>query len=193
MVTSKYPKPNKGDVFGELTVIENIKLPGRWMVRLQCSCGDDSVLQRLGHLYGSKSKPPVRHCVKCGKKAIGLKQRDCSDKQARTAVWHNYRTKAAERNLVWDLSKEQFWYVAEEPCVYCGNEGTSYFKQPKSSPWASPYVYTGVDRIDSKVGYVYSNVQPCCKWCNMAKSNRTEEEFLSWIRTVYYAQRAVLG
>ncbi len=154
------------------------------MVRLRCSCGDDSVIQRLGHLYGSKTKTPVRYCKKCGQKEIGIKQRDCSDKQAKTAVWHNYKTKAQQRKLEWKLDKQTFWEIAEKPCYYCGSRKTSFLNQPKTSPWALPYQYTGVDRVDSRRGYTTDNVNPCCKWCNMAKSNRTEKDFLEWAKRV---------
>lgn len=188
MVTSRYPKPKAGDQFGMFTVVDNIKLSNRWMVKVRCACGDES-LKRLGHLHGSPKKKAVAGCWDCTRKNIGLSQRDYSDTQARTAVWHNYRTKAAQRNLNWELGREEFWAVAERPCVYCGNIKTSYFNQPRSSPWAAPYVYTGVDRVDSAEGYVASNVQPCCKWCNMAKSDRTEKEFLTWAKSVYYNQQ----
>jgi hypothetical protein len=39
----------------------------------------------------------------------------------------------------------------------------------------------GIDRIDSKLGYVEGNVVSCCKICNSAKGDLTLAEFENWI------------
>ena len=40
--------------------------------------------------------------------------------------------------------------------------------------------YSGIDRIDSSVGYEPNNVVSCCKICNYAKSNLTKDDFINW-------------
>lgn len=45
--------------------------------------------------------------------------------------------------------------------------------------------HNGIDRIDSNDGYVQGNVVPCCKYCNMAKMDRTQDEFLKWAEETY--------
>ena len=35
----------------------------------------------------------------------------------------------------------------------------------------------GIDRIDSSVGYIYSNCTPCCSECNFMKQSSSVEEF----------------
>ena len=43
------------------------------------------------------------------------------------------------------------------------------------------FVYNGIDRIDSKIGYLPNNVTPCCKWCNKAKSNTPHDEWVAYL------------
>lgn len=47
------------------------------------------------------------------------------------------------------------------------------------------YWYNGIDRIDSALGYIEGNVQPCCKEANLAKLNMSEEDFLQLIREIH--------
>ena len=52
------------------------------------------------------------------------------------------------------------------------------------SPWSEQFRYTGLDRINSELGYTVENIQPCCKWCNMAKSDRSEKDFIEWVALI---------
>lgn len=47
------------------------------------------------------------------------------------------------------------------------------------------FVRNGIDRVDSAQGYVLTNVVPCCKQCNRAKSDLSREEFLTWVERVH--------
>jgi hypothetical protein len=47
------------------------------------------------------------------------------------------------------------------------------------------YVYNGIDRIDSSIGYVIENCISCCGRCNVAKMSESQQDFLSWIDRVY--------
>ncbi len=46
----------------------------------------------------------------------------------------------------------------------------------------------GVDRVDSSRGYVKDNVVSCCKHCNLAKRDRTAEDFIKHCRKVVLRQ-----
>ena len=48
-----------------------------------------------------------------------------------------------------------------------------------------PYKYSGIDRVNSEKGYVKNNVVPCCKVCNIAKHNMSQNDFFNWINKVY--------
>lgn len=41
------------------------------------------------------------------------------------------------------------------------------------------YIANGIDRVDSSKGYTKENCIPCCRPCNVAKLDRTQEEFIN--------------
>lgn len=45
-------------------------------------------------------------------------------------------------------------------------------------------LYSGIDRVDSSVGYEIGNIVPACKICNFAKSNLTQDDFKSWAKRI---------
>lgn len=47
------------------------------------------------------------------------------------------------------------------------------------------FVYSGLDRVDSKRGYTLNNVVPACIICNRAKTDLTREEWVAWIARAY--------
>jgi hypothetical protein len=71
----------------------------------------------------------------------------------------------------WTISYAQFLLLVDKPCFYCGLTVEKHG--------------TGLDRIDSSIGYLFENVRPCCKRCNQAKSDMPEKEFYSHIRRIY--------
>lgn len=69
-------------------------------------------------------------------------------------------------------------------CHYCGIE-------PSNTYMKSYYNvnYNGIDRVDNSIGYEMNNVVACCKMCNIAKNNNTEQEFLQWVKRLSEYQR----
>jgi 5-methylcytosine-specific restriction endonuclease McrA len=47
------------------------------------------------------------------------------------------------------------------------------------------FIYNGLDRIDSNLGYSVANCVPCCTKCNYAKGNMTLLEFKEWLSKAY--------
>ena len=86
---------------------------------------------------------------------------------------------AKKRGYNVDICFEEYKDLLNLGCVYCGE--TLLDK--------GGYC---LDRIDNSIGYITSNVTPCCKTCNMAKSTMGVDEFLKWIEKVYnYTQKAI--
>jgi hypothetical protein len=69
------------------------------------------------------------------------------------------------------ITLQEWAEITSKPCFYCGGK--------------LPDTGSGVDRIDSGIGYTKENCRPCCTDCNIAKSNMTEEEFKAWIIRIY--------
>jgi hypothetical protein len=47
------------------------------------------------------------------------------------------------------------------------------------------FIYTGIDRMDPKMGYVLNNVVPCCEQCNYLKNRYSFLDFLEIISRIY--------
>lgn len=98
-----------------------------------------------------------------------------------TALWGHIRVSARARGLEFGLSKEMCRELFEENCSYCGDAP----RVGKVKNLAGTYAWSGVDRIDSAMGYVEGNVVACCKHCNIAKARMLPDEFKAWVRRVY--------
>lgn len=85
---------------------------------------------------------------------------------------------AASKSREWNITEDQWVEIANKNCIYCDQE-------PSNMISAIGYKYSGLDRIDSNVGYRLTNVVPCCIVCNRAKSNLPVVEFEKWIKRVY--------
>lgn len=75
-------------------------------------------------------------------------------------------------NIDFNLSKEEFINIINQPCHYCGG-------------FRPNIKVNGIDRKDNTLGYILSNCLPCCKYCNISKSDRTYEEYIAWIIKSY--------
>lgn len=75
-----------------------------------------------------------------------------------------YEYQAQRRALVFELSEAQFNEMAGQPCEYC-------HRSDKRS---------GIDRVDSALGYIEGNCVPCCSVCNRMK--------LDWDVTLFYCK-----
>lgn len=87
--------------------------------------------------------------------------------------------KKAGRN--YELSDKFLAKILESPCYYCGTfKSNTITYKSNSGTFRRSYQYNGIDRVDNSLGYLESNCVPCCKICNRAKGNLSQEEFLSW-------------
>lgn len=104
-----------------------------------------------------------------------------------------YKNGAKRRNIVFLLSDEEVIKLSKGDCFYCGIEPQqrTYFTCQKKP---MHYICNGIDRKDSSLGYVSGNVVSCCAICNIAKSDKPFEEFLSWIRRLvnYHGNKMVV-
>jgi hypothetical protein len=57
----------------------------------------------------------------------------------------------------WSLTKWEYYSMIARACEYCGG--------------ALPVYGIGLDRVDTKLGYLPGNVVPCCTVCNRVKQD----------------------
>jgi len=86
---------------------------------------------------------------------------------------NDMKQKATQRGKDWNLTHEQAYALMIGECLYCGYK----------PEW--PKERSGIDRVDNSIHYVPDNCVSCCFDCNTAKGQKTLEEFMSWIETVY--------
>lgn len=145
---------------------------GMWWVGV-CVCGSS-----VGPYTAAHWKKKIRACKKCG---YGNRRanRISGTHNASASVFRNYKASAGRRGISFELTFEQFLEEATKPCFYCNRSDTSYFNPTQD--WEEKFTYTGLDRVDSSMGYSFNNIVPCCKVCNMAKSSMPLLEFYDWI------------
>jgi hypothetical protein len=177
--------PSIGDKVGGFVVVDN-KYVGKnrtWVCR--CRCGEDKVFWKISAIAKQKS-------CGCGTDDAGL-----TAKQRRSMLsrMHGYKAGARSRGLSWELTYEEFVSVSTGNCFYCNAKPKVWdcvSNAPsvrKDSPniFAEDYAikFSGVDRLNSDMGYINGNVVACCTRCNRAKNDMTLDEFTDHIKKVY--------
>lgn len=97
-------------------------------------------------------------------------------------VFSRYKQSAKERNISFEINKEDFLEFTQQKCYYCGKEPETLSKNKCNN---GDFVYNGLDRVDSSLGYTKENVVTCCKQCNFSKGKTHQNEFVEWIKSVY--------
>lgn len=97
------------------------------------------------------------------------------------SLFVDYQYSSKTRNIIWDLSYDQFVEIIKSNCFYC-NYPPSQTKLNEG--WKYKILYNGIDRKDNSKGYIKDNCVPCCKFCNMAKGKNSLKDFLKWLNYV---------
>lgn len=85
-----------------------------------------------------------------------------------------YKRNAGKRSLEWALSEDCFRSMTQCACHWCGVTPSQVVKEQSGDI----FIYNGVDRLDSSLGYIPENCVSCCGRCNAAKSDMSVSEFL---------------
>lgn len=176
----------EGQKFGRLTALHDVGYQDRdrlW--ECLCECGQFTIV-KAGQLKAGK----VKSC--------GCLHSELASKRAkRDVAGHNklpkgeanlnnmiraYKAGAKKRNLVFELTREQFAELTKQKCFYCGVKPHNIINYPQSN---GEYIYNGIDRIDNTKGYIIDNCVTCCFACNQWKQAYTQQEFLMRIKLIY--------
>jgi|GEM_PF-698148 len=150
------------------------------VLEVKCDCGTTTLVR--GSDLGAKTKS-----CGCHKReatiAHNIAHKTKSSYCTFSAVWQSYKNGAKDRDLKFELDKQTFLYLTTANCHYCGLEPRQ-IRKSRTKGTDPSYVYNGIDRIDSDLGYVEGNVLSCCKQCNIAKGTHTYKKFFEWISKI---------
>ncbi len=175
-----------GQVFGRGTVISKSgNKNNRTMWNMQCECGNTyqtaTTSLQLGH---TKSCGCLRQDIA----RRSTNQLHISNKRDITTaglmmLYASYKSGAKKRNLVFDLTIDQFKDITSRYCDYCGIKPLQIKTGRRSH---GQYTYNGIDRVDNTKGYTIDNVTACCKICNRAKREMSHAEFEQWLDQIVH-------
>lgn len=163
---------------GKLTIVHRIKRKNNpvvyWLCR--CECGN---MRTVNGEYLRKNR--ITSCKECAE--YKFKGASNMGDAAFNSLYKGYERNAKSRNIKFSLSKEQFRIITSSNCFYCDKSPSQNAKTSQS--YRGNYIYNGIDRVDNTIGYVVNNCVSCCKTCNRAKYQQTQQEFGDWIKSVY--------
>lgn len=172
-----------GRKFGKLTVLERI---GETLsYRCKCECGNEKIVN--GDLLRSGR---TKSCG-CLKKLAPNKKADREEAMLRveySAIKKRNKSKGFKEVLTFS----EFSKIVHKPCYYCGKAYSKEIKDDSHTRTHNKHQVSsqvlhisGIDRLDSSQGYIYSNCVPCCSVCNTAKLEMDVKDFKEWIILVY--------
>jgi len=108
-------------------------------------------------------------------------------------LYSQYKRNAKVKQREFSLSKEEFRTLTSSNCSYCGIPPFSIWvvhrERSETVIENEKYIYNGIDRIDNALGYILENSITCCKYCNIAKHDRSYRDYLDWVRRSYEHQK----
>ena len=168
-----------GDVYARLTIIsEPFSIrngSGRCsrFVTCECTCGEVKNVS-LNTLRMNKT-------LSCGcyNKERASKRKISDSDRVKNSLIREYKGSAKCRNLTYSISDDFLFSLVKKPCHYCNSEPFKPHREDQS------FLYNGLDRLANNIGYLESNVVPCCFICNKMKGILSEGEFMEHLNKIY--------
>ena len=90
-----------------------------------------------------------------------------------------YKFSANKRKHEYSISKSFCNEKKKESCNFCGKKSTDAHKN-------------GLDRFDSNIGYIESNIKACCSNCNYIKRNNEYDEMIDKCMKICVKNRKII-
>lgn len=185
------PLDLSGKRFGRLIVgtRKDSNRRGRTVWEVACDCGNVKNISGENLVRGKTSSCG---CIQKESSARNGKLGTIKDrvKAGVNNLFAIYRYGAKVREVDWGLTVEEFESFLFCDCFYCGLE-PSNTQREKSGDVS--FRYSGLDRVNNRVGYFAENIVSCCSMCNKGKSVHSSKEFLEWIARVQLHQEKMNG
>ena len=86
--------------------------------------------------------------------------------------YYRYKSRALEKQLEFLITNEDYENIIQNDCFLCGKQSDENNTN-------------GIDRMDSKKGYVLNNINACCGECNYMKFTFDFNEFINKLVSIY--------
>jgi 5-methylcytosine-specific restriction endonuclease McrA len=178
----------KGKRFGRLVALGATpeRQDGSVIWECECDCGEVVLASRRNLISGGtrscgclRSETSTRLGRKYGSGRLSIYDPHVAVLRGAVA---GLKSQAIRRGWDWELTYDEALELIMRPCNYCGIDPSNYRNDRQ---YGVTVHYTGLDRVDNSRGYLLDNVVPCCKPCNVAKNDRSRQDFLDWVRRVY--------
>jgi hypothetical protein len=150
--------------------------------KVQCDCGT----------IAERSIVALRNSISCGcylkevqstlRKGKPSPRRKSYGESSFNQLYSRYKRRAIEKGVEFSITKEDLSRITKENCFYCGLPPSS--KMDTTETYGH-YIYNGLDRLDSSLGYSKDNIVPCCTRCNQMKNNMSLKDFFERVKIIY--------
>jgi 5-methylcytosine-specific restriction endonuclease McrA len=160
-----------GKTFGQWTVLGKAGYVQRWKAKrgflwlCKCACGTTAKV-----LTASLNNGTSKSCGNC----------ISAEKSIAKLIFTRYKSEAKARKRNFTLTLLELESLIFSNCFYCNAPPSNIKKGKRKIP--GHLHYNGIDRVNSKIGYIKENCVSCCYHCNLAKSDYSLKEFLTWIK-----------
>lgn len=151
-----------GKQIGYLTVLaraDNVPRAdgrSRTAYHVRCECGTEKII----------THDSLKKMKSCGCKWLDLHKLP----EGVGAINHylkSYEWGAVSRGHTFEITKDYFKYLIQQPCYYCGSKPCQEI--PAAKRYNGTVLVNGIDRVDNSKGYTNENCVSCCKACNLTK------------------------
>jgi hypothetical protein len=99
-------------------------------------------------------------------------------KDSSSTSYESHLKRLNDKKFDTDFDIEYYYKLKNHNCYICGKESHQYH-------------INGIDRIDSKIGYLKNNSLPCCTDCNYMKKNYEFSEFIYKLYNIYVSNNEI--
>lgn len=104
------------------------------------------------------------------------------NENTKKSLYHQYQIyirNANNKNVSFNITFEDYTNIVHTKCYYCG------ILQDRG--------FNGIDRVDSKLGYMLDNCVSCCKMCNYMKASLSIDVFIKRVEHILSYKNIISG
>lgn len=154
-----------------LTILERVgkNKHNQQLLLCLCDCGRKTTIT-----YSNLFRTGNKRTTSCGcysREQHASKQ--TWEVEFRRYEYHN----ATRRTLEFSLTLEEFKVFCASNCFYCGS-------LPQIKTHVGATFRNSIDRLDSSIGYLFTNCVACCATCQFMKGSLSFDEFVERIKLI---------